>query len=104
MDVSIANVLTECQRSTSTHRRAAVALHKLRHSQTETERSDGQFMAAFLAATDRVLAVYRREPAVERVAAFIVEFVASVANTPGVVDVETGINPSAQFLAAFMQV
>ena len=80
MDVSIANVLQECQRSVNAHRRGGVALHKLR--QSETAREDGQFLAAFLAATDRVLAVYRREPAVERVVAFIVEFVASVANTP----------------------
>lgn len=74
----------EVQRTFSSHRKAAVLLRQRQDAATDTE----SFRAAFFACIERVLPVFKREPAVERVVAFVVQYCAggtsaTAANVPG---------------------
>jgi condensin complex subunit 3 len=67
-DDAVATILDECQRSFATHRKAL-------HSLTKLHVEHIGFVEEFMAHVNRVLVVFKREPAVERVVQFIVKFV-----------------------------
>ena len=86
MDSAVGNVLNDCQRTTAAHRRGVMQLHKLRASKGQQD----AFLASFLQATNRVLKVYRREPAVERIASLLTDFVGSESSSQDTEDTPAG--------------
>ncbi len=65
---SIADVLNECQKTFAVHRKCIRALRKIQSQDPK------KFIKDFVPYLNRVLAVFKREPAVERVVQFVVNF------------------------------
>lgn len=65
---SIADVLNECQKTFAVHRKCIRALRKI---QTQDPK---KFIKDFVPYLNRILVVFKREPAVERVVQFLVNF------------------------------
>lgn len=84
-------LFTEVQRSVATHKKCAKALSGLRARFA----NEAAFRTALFAATNCVLLVYKREPAVERLVAFLVSFVTGEA--------AEGEDADDSLLAAFLE-
>jgi condensin complex subunit 3 len=69
--VALPVILDDCQRTTATHKKSCLALLRLYAHDPD------KFKEQLLAHIDRLLLVFKREPAVERVCKFIVHFVTS---------------------------
>jgi condensin complex subunit 3 len=65
---NISRILQECQKSFAYHKKANKALYKLQSSDPK------QFIKDFLPFLNRILLVFNREPAVERLVQFIIHF------------------------------
>ncbi len=90
---AIGSLLNECQRSVGAHRKASMLLRRMLQDAPEAT------TAALLGAIDRVLLVFKREPPVERLVQFLVEFIAHSAAPE-----EGSTRPSVDVSAPVMEV
>ncbi len=65
---TIPDILHECQRTFASHKKGLVSMRKIQNKDPE------KFMQDFLQYLNRILVVFKREPAVERLIQFVVQF------------------------------